>query len=141
MKKAFLFIVVLGFLFVSCSKDETDDRDQFVGTWKGTQTLSIPSLYYNETYSGTLIITKSSGDDSKILINSDGEVMSATVSGKSYIYEEYSYTDYSGSSPITITQRGSGTINGNTITESGTLTFFIDGETYPGTWSTTLTKL
>jgi len=41
---------------------------------------------------------------------------------------------------VVIEMDGSGTLNGNVITESGTVTYSFGGQTYNGTWSGTMTK-
>jgi hypothetical protein len=139
-----LFIggILLISLVISCTKEKTDDRDKFIGSWAGTINLVVPGLSSNTSNAESLVITKGTASDNQIILTQTGSTMVPTgkVSGNTYTYDEYNVTSsYSG---ITITAKfnGTGTISGNAITESGTIVYNMGGIVYPGTWSSTLTK-
>lgn len=142
MKKLFYFSSLLAILFISsCKKDDVDPRDVYVGTYNCSQRELINSLGYNETYTFSQAITKSTSNSNQILFNDpDGgsESWAATVNGSSYTYEVNAYTDEDG---ITTTRTGSGSINGKVITEQGTLKISLpNGQTYTGTWSNVMNR-
>ncbi|MDR2910050.1 MAG: hypothetical protein LBV47_01600 [Bacteroidales bacterium] len=144
MKHFNLFVVAVFMLAVwgSCKKDDTpaDEREKFVGVWKGSSTMTIPSLEMNETVSGTQTIKKSTSNSRAIIFDDN---MSAVVDGNSYIYDEYSETVSQDGVTMTMEMNGGGVISasGNTITESGTVTVYMLGQQFSGTWKCTFTKL
>lgn len=97
----------------SCKKEEErDSRDQFAGTYYGTQTVTVPELEISETASGTMNITKSS-EKFKILFNDGTVTQKASVNGNRYDYEKYTQTEIIEGTKVTIEISGSGTfING-----------------------------
>ena len=144
MKKNLLFLLlVLGVTLSSCKKDTpvvTDARDKFVGTWNGTTNVyeagallgSGPSSYS---------ISKDANNSSRILINdaANGIVnCPATVNGSSYTISNYSSSD--GSSSYVV--NGTGSLNGNTIVENGSIveTDLTTGDVYNDTYTTNLSK-
>jgi len=144
MKNITLISIVIIVLMAGCKKDETsppvDARDKYVGVWKGNTTLSIPALDFSETIEGTQTISLSSTNSQRILITSSGEVMYADMNGNSYVYQEYTITDaYEGETWVE-QYNGTGTLNGTTLTETGTVKISYMGETYNGTWTCTMTK-
>ena len=142
MRKSLLFFSVIMVLITSCKKDEeekVDDRDQFVGTYSGSQTLIIPALEMTETVEGIITITKSS-EASKIIITDDTEIRKAYVTGNKYVYEKYSYTENVEGTTITLELTGTGTFKDGQITESGAATVSMMGMSFPGTWTSTFSK-
>jgi len=149
MKKvSFSFLIMLlasvALLFNSCKKDEAvvDARDKYVGTWKGTTTIIVSSLDMNETSATTQTVTKSTTNSSQISFTELGSTdpSKANVNGNSYIYEDETYTENSNGITMTIKMTGGGSINGNVITESGSVTISASGKSYTGTWTGTLNK-
>jgi hypothetical protein len=142
MKKTILFsLLAFVVLISSCKKDEEDARNKFLGTWSGTQTVSIPSLslYDSQTYSQ--IVTVSSENANRIIVTSDGVIQKATVNGSSYTYDKFTQTGDDGQgNTMSIDMDGTGIINGNTINESGSVTVYYLGQQYSGTWSGILTR-
>lgn len=140
MKKA----SILGFLFFfiliglnSCSKSETDSRDNFLGTWKGTRNIKFPTLGIDDTESATQTITKSASSSNQISI--DGTL--ATVNGNTYTFATFSESfDDATLGTVTATFEGNGVLSGTSVAESGTVKMVILGVTYNGTWSSSLTK-
>jgi len=141
MKKLLLAVTLItAILLTGCSKDENDEREKFVGTYEATQTVSVPGLEMYENMSGTQEIRLSS-DASRIEIGSvGGPYHKARVSGNSYVYDKFSETENIDGVTITIEYTGSGVINGNVINETGTISVYLYGEKFDGTWSCTLAK-
>jgi len=118
MKRINLIISALLFvaIIISCNKETTDERDKFVGTWTG-------NLYFariGTEYFTTVLITKSTTNSAQIILTQQGgssDPRIATVNGNSYIYQ-----NFTASLGITGNYTGSGSINGNIITESGLIT-------------------
>ena len=140
--KLFLSAILLVSLITSCKKDTTNVRDKFLGTWTGTINLIIPALGTNGGKVEILTITAGTASASQIILTQTGSTVVPTgnVSGSTYTYDEYSSTAVSNGVTITSKFDGTGTINGNTITESGTIVYIIGTATYPGTWSSSLSK-
>jgi len=143
---AMLLLAIVG----SCKKDEAvDERDKFVGTWKGTTTTSVPDLSINDTKPITLTISKNKINPKQLDITDGEDSYTAIVNGNTYTYNDFTWTgtieleDEEGN-PYTVTasykMTGTGSINGSSITESGTIRLFVVGEEYPGAWSRTLVK-
>lgn len=131
--------------FTQCKKDDasgSDQRDKFVGTWKGTSTMVIPDLMLNQSESVTYNISKSTVNSNQIIITSPGssEQLKANVNGNVYTYDDFTYTETDQGMTVVITFKGGGSINGNLINEQGTLKLSVNGMTYNGTWSSTLNK-
>jgi hypothetical protein len=122
MKKVNLIIsaLLLITIILSCdseTKEEgTDIRDKFVGTWTG-------KIYFSRIgteYSITEIVTKSKTNSAQIIFTQQGSSSApriATVSGNSYVYQPFTAT-----LGITGNYTGSGSINGNVLTETGLIT-------------------
>lgn len=132
--RVFLFITIIA----SCKKEETDDRDNFIGTWKGTETSSIISGDINSSNTSpvTLIITKRSDNSKQISLNRNGVSTTANVNGNTYTYDlTYEYG-------VDIYWRyiGTGTRNGKVITESGTMKSSVLGYESTGSFTSNLTK-
>jgi hypothetical protein len=138
-------ITICAFLLVSsiisCKKDATDERDKFVGTWTGTIDSVVPGLASNTSKAETLTI-KTGTVSNQIILTQTGStlVLTANVSSSKYTYVEYTQSATAQGITVSTTFDGTGTLSGTTITESGTLTYTISGTSYPGTWTSTLTK-
>jgi len=143
--KNFKFIICALLLVsstISCNKNANDDRNQFIGTWTGTINSVVPGLGSNTTKPETLIITKGNNKNNQIILTQTGGtgVPTANVSGNTYTYVEYTSSSTSQNITVSMTIDGTGTLNGNIINESGTLTYVISGQSYPGTWTSALVK-
>jgi hypothetical protein len=138
MKKMFLIFIGSAMLIAlpsSCKKTASDERDIFIGTWSG-------HLYFERIgteYFTTEEITKSATDKTQIIIKTNGNSSSsrtATVNGSSYTYQNFNST-----LGISGNYDGSGSISGDAIQESGTITS--DNPVFPGDlggWFRTLTR-
>lgn len=113
MKKVILIISTLLLIAIinSCKEREQDERDKFVGTWTGNMCFARSGT----EYSTTEIITKSKINSAQIMFTNSGRI--ATVNGNSYVYQ-----DFTASNVISGTYSGTGTLDGNIITESGLIT-------------------
>jgi hypothetical protein len=138
MKYSKMFIVTLFLitLSISCKKEETDDRDKFIGTWHGVIDMDIPGLHINSATQSTQIITKGT-DPKQIIITEAGETSTASANSKTYTYDEYTRTETIGGQTTSVTVTGNGSIynNVNVITEIGTIKVISLGQEYPGTWT------
>ena len=133
-------LLVLGVAFSSCKKDTpvVDVRDKFVGTWNGTQNITIPDLSINSSDFYSEVYSKSTSNTNQIIINSD---QTASVNGNSYTYNQFTETTTDPTyGTIVFIFNGIGTINGTNIIESGTVSTIIQGQSYNGTWSGNLVK-
>ena len=144
MKKNLLsLLLIIGVVFSSCKKDDpvvpTDPRDKFVGTWSGTYSVVIPGLGINYSDIATVAYTKSSTNANQIIIDTD---QTANVNGNSYTYNQFTETQNDPTlGTVVFIFNGVGSINGTTnITESGTVSTIIQGQTYNGTWSGNMVK-
>ena len=140
--KLFISAFLLITLITSCKKEETDDRDKFIGTWKGTVNMTVSGLGINSSDPSTQIITKGTVNPKQIIFTEVGETVGsiANVNGNAYTYDEYTYTETVQGQTVSMKFNGNGSINGNAITESGTLKVYLLGQEYPGSWSSTLNK-
>jgi len=136
MKKLiFISVIVLAFLTGCKKEDETDPRDQFVGKFTVTQTISIPGIDYTDILSGTYTITKHSTDTKRIIINDGDMDIIATVEGNTYSYDKFTIVFNDGTDSGSEEVTGEGVINGNKINETGTVLLSMYGESYAGTWT------
>lgn len=141
MKKITLITLLLIAMLSGCKKENTTDaRDKYVGVWKGTHTVNIPLLNLNQQTEGNQTISKSSTNNQRLLVTSGTEMMNANMSGESYVFETYTYSENSDGVTWVIVLNGSGNLVGNTLAESGTISISIMGETYTGTWVSSMTK-
>jgi hypothetical protein len=131
---ATLFLITLS---TSCKKEETDDRDKFIGTWFGDIDMDIPGLKINSAIPSTQIITKGTVNPKQIIITEAGDTSTAIVNNKTYTYDEYTQTESIEGQTISMKVTGNGSIynNVNVITEIGTIRVYSLGQEYPGTWS------
>lgn len=136
MKKALLSIIAV-ISIASCSKKDVDSRDQFAGTYKCTQTNVNQSKTTTSTYTRTV-----TSDGSYLSFrNASGVLMVvAKLNGSSYAYEEQNvgFGESGSSDTDGRYQSGTGSINGNIITEQGTFGGW-GGSVY-GTYSTIMEK-
>ena len=144
MSRFFIGALFSLIILCSCKKESaTDPRNQFVGTWRGTENFTISTLGLDSGFSTTKIITKSTTDSSQLNIV-DSATMStpqtATVKGNTYTYTSFTQTTTIQGNSVVITLGGTGTINGNNLTEAGNISVTISGIPLPGTWGSSLVK-
>jgi hypothetical protein len=144
MKKLKLILgtfLLLATLSISCKKESTDTRPQFVGTWTGTVSMIVPGLNPSNK-AESLTITTGTGNSNQLVITQVGSTvaMTAVTNGNTYKYDEYTQSASLGDVTVSMKFNGTGTLNGNVLSESGTVTFTMSGVSYPGTWSSTLNK-
>jgi hypothetical protein len=105
----------------SCKKD-TDDRDQYVGTYNAEDKYVESGITYTENYSFT--ITKSSVSSDRIIMTgfagAPGVSVEATVSGNNFTIPQQTIV-FDGEN---IGISGSGSISGNSLTYSYSGSFF-----------------
>jgi hypothetical protein len=144
MKKNLLFLLlVLGVTFSSCKKNDpvvTDARDKFVGTWSGTTNLYETGVLLGSGPSN-YSISKDANNSNKILITDAANGIincPASVNGNSYSILNFTTSD--GISSYVV--NGTGTINGNSIIENGSLveTDLTTGDVFNYTYTTSLLK-
>lgn len=145
MKKVFFVCAMVSIaLFSSCAKEEIDERDKFIGTWKGTNTIVVNSLDFNESTTEQFTIQKKSGTTNQIEFiypeEDNAPKIVATVNGNSYTYDEFLVTENQDNTTITLVINGGGQINGSVISETGTITMNVMGESYSGIWNSTMNK-
>ena len=145
MKKLIFVLAILSIaVFNSCTKDEIDARDKFVGTWQGTSTAIVSDLDLNQVSASQFSISKKSNSNNEIEITTTSEdttiTQIATVNDNAYTYEQFTYSQNSNGITANITTNGGGYINGSVIQESGTLVFNMNGQAYNGTWSSIMNK-
>ena len=138
--KLFISAFLLITLITSCKKEETDDRDKFIGTWKGTVNMTVSGLGINSSDPSTQIITKGTVNPKQIIFTEAGQTSTANVNGNAYTYDEYTQTETVEGQTVSVKVTGNGSINGNVLTESGTIKVYLLGQEYPGSWSSTLNK-
>ena len=101
------FVLLLGGFFImtsSCKKEETPDRDKFIGTYNVNETCS------SGTFSYAITVSESTTSEDAIVINNFGDYgvnVRATVSGNNITFND---TQGGG------TFSGSGSISDNTLT-------------------------
>jgi len=131
MKKVILIASILIVITIinSCVREQ-DERDRFVGTWTGNMSFARSGT----EYSTTEIIIKSNTNSAQIIFKNSGRI--AITNGNSFVYQDFRASDV-----ISGTYSGTGSIDGNTITEYGLITS--DNSLYQGDlgdWSRHLTR-
>jgi len=123
MKKlnpALLFLAMFALLISSCKKDDTDDRDKFVGSYSMSETWTLDGGG-SGTDNYTITVTKSDVNEKQILINNLGNTVTvygvqmnvtADVTGNNLAVGTQSIAlgDYS----VTVT--GTGSLNDKLLT-------------------------
>jgi len=130
MKKVTYLLFLLPLIFISCSKNEVDTRDDYVGTWNESSVGSMSLLLNGSIVSTTPLsdsqtgieITKS-GTNQLVI---DG--LPVTVSGSKLIIESNTQTETQDGITMTVTSKYSGTASKNVI---------VVNENYTGSWSMT----
>ena len=130
MKKVTYLLFLLPLIFISCSKNEVDMRDDYVGTWNESSVGSMSLLLNGSIVSTTPLsdsqtgieITKS-GTNQLVI---DG--LPVTVSGSKLIIESNTQTETQDGITMTVTSKYSGTVSKNVI---------VVNENYTGSWSMT----
>ena len=113
--------------FSSCSKDDKDVRDDYVGSYRTNWEYTYGGQKYTGTY--TLTITKSATNANDIILgNIDGwgESARATVSGNAMTIPQQTI--------LNVGVSGSGTLNGNVLN-------FSTAETQTGGTQTNVTQI
>ncbi|MBQ2076286.1 MAG: hypothetical protein II471_02120 [Bacteroidales bacterium] len=133
-----LFVLAL-FALASCTK--TDDRDQFVGTYRLNATGSYSMVINGETYTeplssgnnATLTITKSSNSENIVFVsgfyNTEADVVGNTIT-----IDSETVTQTQDGITITMTiSHNRGTLSGNTLTFTSNITgnAYYQGYSYP----------
>ena len=138
-----LLVAFMLISIVSCKKEDTktpiDEREKFVGTYKGNTNITIPDpdIDINETFPNTFSITKSSTNPKQLIV--DGEI--ANVSGSSFTFNEFTYTEEDPDlGTVIYIFNGIGSLSGSNLVQSGTVKAIIEGITYNGTWSSNSVK-
>ena len=105
-----LFILGIVLATASCKKDETPDRDKFLGAYTVVETCGSGNDSYDIT-----IIESGTAENAVIIVNlyDFGAQISATVSGNNITIPS--------STTGGITYSGNGTISGNTLTVTFTV--------------------
>jgi hypothetical protein len=119
LRPALLLFALAIVLVTSCKKDDTDARDQFVGSYSISETFTLDGGGTGgDSY--TITITKSTVNDQQIIINNLGNTVAtfgvqmnvnATVSGNALTIATQVVT--LGANTLTVT--GSGSLNSNAI--------------------------
>ena len=117
MKKIFTLLsasLLVALIITSCTKkEETDDRDAFVGTWNLSETYTIPG-WGSGTDNYAITISKSPVNDNGVIITNFGNVgltVEGTVNGTSMSIPSQNVT-YEGE---IVSLSGSGSIAGSTL--------------------------
>lgn len=133
-------LITISILFFSCTKESipVDPRDAFEGYYKGDFNITIPSLAINETETIDFYIEKGSSSNTILIELINGE--KATVSGSSFVYDQFSITENNPTGTVVFILNGTGTLTGTRLTQSGTIKTVIQGTTYSGTWSSSSVK-
>ena len=112
IKSVFMLTVMLvATLFSSCTKEEKDVRNDYVGSYRNNFEYTENGQVITGTY--TLTIVKSSTNANDILLNNIngwGEAVRATVNGNAMTIPQQTIMDVGIS--------GSGTLNGNVLSFS-----------------------
>ena len=130
MKKVTYLLFLLLLIFISCSKNEVDTRDDYVGTWNESSVGSMSLLLNGSIVSTTPLsdsqtgieITKS-GTNQLVI---DG--LAVTVSGSKLSIESNTQTETQDGITMTVTSKYNGTVSKNMI---------VVNENYTGSWSMT----
>jgi hypothetical protein len=130
MKKVTYLLFLLLLIFISCSKNEVDTRDDYVGTWNESSVGSMSLLLNGSIVSTTPLsdsqtgieITKS-GTNQLVI---DG--LAVTVSGSKLSIKSNTQTETQDGITMTVTSKYSGTVSKNVI---------VVNENYTGSWSMT----
>lgn len=126
-------------VFTSCSK--TDDRDQFVGTYRITATGSYSTTIDGQTYTNplssadnaTITITKSSTTDNTVFVSGFYNA-EAEVSGNSISIDPETDTETDDGMTISMTiSHNRGTLSGATLSFTSNITgnIYYQGYSYP----------
>jgi len=119
----------------SCKKDEKDYREDFVGSYTGTETFTKDGTVYTDPC--TVVVTKSS-EDNKVVINAEFMVAGRNESVSVEVSKDGSFSTSFPSTIGGVSQTV--TISSGKFSKDGKLTY---SYTVPGyvTYSVTVTKL
>lgn len=124
--------MLISIILFGCKKDTyKDPRDAFVGKWKGTVTVIIPSIGNNSQVT-TTYIDKSSTEASYIVFDNKNKAQVVGNECTLIPYTEY-YTIDGVNSAVVF--NGSGVLSGNNLNISGSVSVSLYGVWYDGTWT------
>ncbi len=138
-----LTILIL-LLLTSCTKQSEHFRDKFTGTWEGTVTYNIPSLNWHETRVNRCRIIRGVEDTDLGIQNLGLQFYSiAKVTNEMYRYYPFEAGGFSSQTHSTTlaTFYGRGYLNGDSLTESGSISMSTNGVGYTGTWVTKMKRI
>ena len=144
MKKVFYLVLCLSLVLVSCSKDDVDPRDAYVGSWTANVTGSMNFSFSGATTTfptvGTANATVAKVGTDKLDIGG----LEATLSGSKLIIDPTTETETANGVTSQLTSTYSGTASGGlmviTIKYSGTATSGTNTGVISGTTVNTFTK-
>lgn len=147
MKNVLLVLALLAVIINGCNKDEIqesekteiDVRDQFIGKWDVTQTLTIPEFGLNDTHVKDYLIRKDNADKRRILIWDGARDITAIVDGNTFSCKySISLWDGTNSGKEEITSQGE--VQDNKISEIGTVQINMWSKSNTGTYSAVCTR-
>jgi hypothetical protein len=139
-----LIFVTTTLLIYSCAKEEVkqDYRDRFCGTWTGTFSYDVPDIPgYSGTKSQSANIMKGMNEN-ELLIESFGlsYYTIARLDKMTFTYSPFDVCSNQCGVTEGIQYAGKGTLSGNQINENGTMSVYINGTEFKGTWAEQLYK-
>lgn len=142
MKTVLFALTLLAVILQGCKKDEIqeyekpeiDVRDQFIGKWDVTQTLTINEVGLNDTHVRDYLIRKDNSDKRRILIWDGARDITAIVDGNTFSCK-YSISLWDGSNSGTEEITSQGEIRDNKIIETGTIQINMWGKSNVGNYS------
>ena len=132
MKKLLILsFVLLAVAFTGCKKDDPLDREKFIGSWTGTQTVITKSngtIISNET-AATTEKFDAGLEANELIINKGSDDVTAKVNGSVFdIPQQSKFMKLSGGSIVEVLVTGSGTISSNgVLTASFSMTGTVSG--------------
>ncbi|PGH39929.1 MAG: hypothetical protein CRN43_06090 [Candidatus Nephrothrix sp. EaCA] len=135
-------------LLMACDKKEKeapDVRGQFLGAWKGSVSAEsgVSGAGKLPDVPIAMAVTKTANTSNKLTFTPDdayGAIMTAVVDGNAFTFDENTRSEDFKGKTRSVTTNGSGTINGNTMTISGTTRNEAPFATTESAWSMNLTK-
>lgn len=109
---AVLSFTLVTLFFTACKKDETFDRDKFIGTYQATEDCTPGQSF-------TMTIQATAGGDNGVVISNFGNfdnAVTATVSGNNITVPSQTFNVNAGGALLIITVSGNGSISDKTMT-------------------------
>lgn len=132
-------IMLMVILMAGCEKEPADYRDQFIGKWRGQWEYTTPYYHQDHLYAYRHFIYGFS--DTEMSVNTNWRDQVVDVFGDSYTFQPFGIAGYTTcGTVIMFTLSGSGWIDGDTLRESGFITFNDNNQHYTGTWKAWLVK-